>query len=514
MYLTILEVSQKQAYIFSSNKLLDNITNSAVIAWVMSPKYFKQKVGKLDDKVSFSEDKNVVYSGGGHTVLEFETKLQADTFVKQITSTIRREYSGLEVFAKTMEYVEKISAGENLKNLTKALEQKKAERVSAFYQGSFGVEKIDSTTLKPILLNPSSFDGVMPKEEEKIDKSLSAKNYDRVWKFEDLGGSKYSSNFIAVVHIDGNAMGTRVQQLYEKNKDKTWKEYKKKLKNFSDSIDKDFKQSYKEMVEVVEKNLEQGKLEKLSITGKNFPVRRIITAGDDICFVTEGRIGLECAVAFLNALSKKKNAEDENGYAACAGVAIVHQKYPFYRAYELAEKLCSNAKKFGATLHSERGGEISSIDWHIEYGELKDTMEEVREVYKTVDGKQLELRPYIVFAPEEILEKETIRQYRCFKKLICGILEEELTYSKGRLKELRNVLKQGEVATKHYLQFHKIEDIVRDSYQDIFVKVDTSKVGTGERLERKVFEKTCDDKERSLLFDAIEMLDTFIGLEY
>ena len=514
MYLTILEVSQKQAYIFSSNKLQDNITNSAIIAWVMSPKYFKEKAGKLDDNVLFFEDKNVVYSGGGHTVLEFETKPQADTFVNQITATIRKEYSGLEVFAKTMEYDEKIPAGENLKELTKALEQKKAERESAFYQGSFGVEKIDSTTLNPILSNPSPFDGVMPEEEEKIDKSLSAKNYDRVWKFKELGGSKHSSNFIAVVHIDGNAMGTRVQQLYEENKDKTWEEYKKKLKNFSNSIDKDFKASYKEMVEVVAKNLEQGKLEQLSIKKKNFPVRRIITAGDDICFVTEGRIGLECAVAFLNALNGKRNEEDGKGYAACAGVAIVHQKYPFYRAYELAEQLCSNAKKFGATLHSERGGEISSIDWHIEYGEMKDTLEEVRDVYKTADRKQLELRPYIVSAPEEILKEEKIRQYCYFKKLISSILEQEITYSRGRLKELRNVLKQGEVATKHYLKFHKIEDIARDSYQDIFVEVDTSKVGTGERLDRKVFEKTCDNKERSLLFDAIEMLDTFIGLEY
>ena len=35
--LTMLEVSQKQSYIFSSNKLKDNITNSAVIAWIMSP---------------------------------------------------------------------------------------------------------------------------------------------------------------------------------------------------------------------------------------------------------------------------------------------------------------------------------------------------------------------------------------------------------------------------------------------------------------------------------------------
>ena len=38
------------------------------------------------------------------------------------------------------------------------------------------------------------------------------------------------------------------------------------------------------------------------------------------------------------ALNKQINAEDKEGYAACAGVAIVHQKYPFYKAYELAER--------------------------------------------------------------------------------------------------------------------------------------------------------------------------------
>ena len=34
--ITILEISQKQAYIYESNKLKDNIINSAVIAYVLS----------------------------------------------------------------------------------------------------------------------------------------------------------------------------------------------------------------------------------------------------------------------------------------------------------------------------------------------------------------------------------------------------------------------------------------------------------------------------------------------
>ena len=82
-YLTILEVSQKQAYIFASNRLRDNIINSAVIAWIMSSTYFEQVI---NNPCIYSEKENMVYSGGGHTVLEFPTEENAVTFAKRFLS--------------------------------------------------------------------------------------------------------------------------------------------------------------------------------------------------------------------------------------------------------------------------------------------------------------------------------------------------------------------------------------------------------------------------------------------
>ena len=512
--LTILEVSQKQAYIFASNKLKNNIISSANIAWILSPKYFEQKIG---DATIFSEKKNVVYAGGGHTVLTFETREQAILFTKKITMQIHKEYPRVALFVKTIDYDENMTPGDNLKELTKQLEKKKSIRKSAFHQGSFGIEKIDATTLSPILaLGKSIAEEHMPDEEEQIDKMLSSedKGYKRVSKFSELGGSKNESNFIAVVHIDGNAMGKRVENLYQNNQNADWDTYKRKLKNFSESIDKDFKSAYKDMVDVVTESLENGKLEELNIKDKYFPVRRIISAGDDICFVTEGRIGIECAVAFLKALNEKKNDEDGEGYAACAGVAIVHQKYPFYRAYELAELLCSNAKRFGASLAEDGLGKtISAIDWHIEMGEMEDSLEKIREQYRTLDEKQLELRPYIVSAPESILKQESIRQYAKFKTLEMNIQNNEIAYARGKIKELRSALKQGEKETRHFLQFNQIEDLMLDSYQGIFVDVDYKHTFEGDGLERKAFVKTNDGVERSLVFDAIEVLDTFVSLD-
>lgn len=478
-FLTILEVSQKQAYIFSSNKLKDNVTNSAVIAWVMDADYFEKVIS---DESKFSKEKNLVYSGGGHTILEFETKEKAWEFTKKITTRIHEEYKGIEVFAATMEYEENCSAGENIKKLTEKLEKKKSLRKSAFHQGSFGIEKINTNTLKPMYKGEDEEkESKKPAKEEKIDKELFPEGYIRASEFKELGGSKNESNFIAVVHIDGNAMGKRVSNLYENNKTADWDTYKRKLANFSQSVDDDFKSAYKSMTEIVKDNIEKEKLKDLSIKDKNFPVRRIITAGDDICFVTEGRIGLECAVAFIKELNKCQNKEDKEGYAACAGVAIVHQKYPFYKAYELSELLCSNAKKYAASLSEDKSGkEISVIDWHIEFGEIKDTLKEIRKGYETKDGQQLEGRPYLVSGSSKNMPVEDIHRYENFKKQITYIMKDE-SCARGKLKEMREVMKQGQDELKYYLDFNRMQDMAFD---------------------------------KITLFDAVEMIDTFLELDY
>lgn len=503
--LTMLEVSQKQSYIFSSNKLKDNITNSAVIAWIMSPEYFQKTVN--DEKI-FDMEKNLVYSGGGHIVLEFKETTQAVEFVKRVTYQIHKDYAGIDVFAVVEPY-ESDNLGECLKDLTAKLELKKSRRLAAFHQGTFGIEKINSTTLKPECCENKC---EMPKQEEKTDRELSPQDYERAMKFEDLGGSRNESNFIAVVHIDGNAMGKRVEALYTQNKNASWEDYKKKLRNFSSSIDSDFKEAYRDMTDEVCKNIENGNLKMLNI--KKFPVRRIITAGDDICFVTEGRIGIECAVSFIRALGKKINSEDKTGYAACGGIAVVHQKYPFYKAYELAEMLCSNAKKFGASLSEDgTGRDISAIDWHIEFGEIKDTLEEIRQDYQTLDGKRMELRPYIVSASDKIMKKETIRRYENFKKLILAIQDEKIAYARGKMKELRTVLKEGETAATSFTKFNKLDEIALEGYQGIYKEVSTDKIASGEGLERKLFVRTQDNVERAAIFDALEVWDTYIGFE-
>ena len=517
-YLTIMEVSQKQAFIFASNRLKKNVENSNIIAWIMDPEYFEQTIA---DPALFTEEKNLVYSGGGHTVLQFDSKDTAKSFTSKITKAIHDTFVGVDVFACTI-VCENDDLGKNLEELTKTLERKKSVRKSAFHQGSFGIEKIDSETLLPELsaeeLKKDYGEG-FAQFEKQIKDGMSYPGYREPDKLEELGGSRDVSNFIAVVHIDGNAMGKRVENLTEKEGQTDWEAHRKKRRTFSESIDHDFKESYKEMVEEIVKNLENGNLGSLDLRKGILPIRRLITAGDDICFVTEGRIGIECANIFIQKLNKKTNAVDHEGYMACAGVAIVHRKYPFYKAYELAEMLCSNAKKFGANIDKNGlGKNISALDWHIEFGEIKDTLEEIRSSYQMKDGGRLELRPYIVSVSEELKDKETIRLYKNFRELIRRIQSEETTgdaisYARNKLKNLRSVLKGGEEETYYYMKVNHIEQLALESYYDIYQKIDYSRIGTGEGLDGKVFAETADGVRRSLLFDAIEAVDTYVRLD-
>lgn len=481
--LVMLEVSQKQAYIFARNKLAENIHRSQEIARITGVSFISETVERFEEaEVHFSEEENLVYAGGGHTILEFEEIDAARKVVQVITRRVLEEIPEIEMFAVCLAYEDNQTPGENIDRLMKTMEHKKSIRNSTFHQGSFGIEKTDPDTRKVILWKD--------KEDEKtqeIQKEPAPEGFCATTAFDQLGISKGESSFIAIVHVDGNAMGKRVQQLAGKFPIGEWDSYKKEMRSFSEGIAKDYLAAYRDMEETVASIIRAEGLSELSLKKRGeqicLPIRRVISEGDDICFVAEGRIGVECARVFLELLHGK-------GYAACAGVSLVHQKYPFYRAYQLAEELCKQAKRFDVTLAGEEEGpKISAIDWHLEFGEIQDSLEETRRQYETEDGKRLELRPYIVCAPETWLEKEHLRQYRHFYKLTKQMQDKDEAYGRSTLKELRKILKRGEDAAAHYLKFHKIEEL------------------------GKMFDETADGEKRSLIFDAIEIMDTWLPLE-
>ena len=495
--LLIMEVSQKQAYIFKNKELKKNIDASYTIDEITSSGYFKKYFPEY-----YNEEKNLVYSGGGHTILVFDNDVeendntgkenQAVRFAKKLSKQIFCDYDGLEVFIKIMDYNENAEPSKNIQNLMQKLEEKKAIRRASFRQGTFGME-----------VSQEKKDAKTRREEKMEGEEITP--YKLVTQLEKLGGNKDDNNFIAVVHIDGNLMGKKVQKNDEVidgilkpqgNKLTSGEKldiYRAEKQKFSKDIDDLFQDAYNDMQNVVKKQIENGNLKDLSLeetkeNGEkqiNFPIRRIIRAGDDICFVSEGRIGIECAVEYMKALWKRSKGEN----SACAGVAIVHQSYPFYKAYEIAESLCSSAKKYNASLDKEGCANACAIDWHIEYGEMYGGLDEIRKHYVDADGKSILARPYFVCGEPEYEGKAGNRTYANFKQTMEEMEyalhnkcedEEDRMSARRKLKELRTYLKESEEAVDAYFKKSRLDQYL-----------------------------TKNDKN----FDVIEVMDTYIGFQ-
>lgn len=516
--LLIMEVSQKQAYIFKNKELKKNIDASYTIDEITSSGYFKKYFPEY-----YNEEKNLVYSGGGHTILVFDNDVeendntgkenQAVRFAKKLSKQIFCDYDGLEVFIKIMDYDENAEPSKNIQNLMKMLEEKKAIRRASFRQGTFGMEVSKGEAERVFDSEKKEKEAEQRKkdaenrrekrirEEKKKIQEEETTHYELVTQLEKLGGNKDDNNFIAVVHIDGNLMGKKVQENDKElrkildgisDPEKKLDMYREKKQEFSEKIDKLFKGAYSDMQDAVKKQIENGNLKDLSleevVNGEkqiNFPVRRIITAGDDICFVSEGKIGIECAVEYMKALWKRSKGEN----SACAGVAIVHQSYPFYKAYEIAESLCSSAKKYNASLDKEGCANACAIDWHIEYGEMYGGLDEIRKHYVDADGKSILARPYFVYGDEKYEGKAGNRTYANFKQTMEEMEyalhnkcedEEDRMIARRKLKELRTYLKESDEAVDAYFKKSRLDQYL-----------------------------TKNDKN----FDVIEVMDTYIGFQ-
>lgn len=490
--LMILEVSQKQAYIFSSKKLKENAVRSADINYVTSSRFFQETAETLYD-----EQSNFVYSGGGHTVLQFEDKDSATHFASVVTETALRQFSGVELFVKQLAYDPEKSPGDNLLALTQALERKKSLREASFRQMDLGLEALDPGTFQPVELSASKAKGAA--------EGLAAPaGYTFPVDFAELAGAgKETDNFIAVIHIDGNAMGKRVEKVY-KNCSDSWLECCKSLRRFSEGIQRDFESAFLETADEVIRRAD---------IGSTLPIRPVILAGDDVCFVTAGKIGLECARIFLERLAAKTDSGGDH-YAACAGVALVHQKYPFHLAYRLAEELCSNAKRFGAEI--DKDGGVSAIDWHIEFGQLKDSLSALREDYITEDGCRLELRPLAVLWPEEadLGRNGDVRTYQFFKAMCREMQRASHGIARSKVKGLRTALKQGKMESQFFLQESQALDLLYCTFDARFRDENARleqyrKALSGDGgVDKSAFLPVGKSKvERCLYFDAIEVMD-------
>lgn len=473
-YLVVMEVSQKQNYIFKTNRLAEQIGASIAIREVTEalPKLYAVK-------------EEYVYAGGGKSVFEFDSEERARIFIKKVSTDVLRNYPGMELFMALNGYdADKESVIDAINTLYGKLEEKKSSRKPAFrFYGSGLTEQCSRTQLPAVKYDEK--EGYLSAESlcklkkawnsqgEAFEELLPNKEqYRFAREFSELGGTAGVKDYIAVVVLDGNKMGKKIEKFRDTFRSENGTvnnnfnlKYKKDFRKLSEKIDGCYRAAVRDMIADLAKNYDdlvrKGALsENKKDVKKVLPIRPLILAGDDICFVTDVRIGIALTERLMQYV--ENNTIMGLPMRVCAGIAMVKTSYPFFRAHELAEELCHNSK---GILPADDSNDESVLDFHLVQGEIEGSITEIRrEKYNknTLTSKPFYLRengrknslPWF---------KGRLAQYESGKFITSS---KKVEVGKGVLKEYRDALSAGEEAAKKYRIYKRLEDILGQAHEN------------------------------------------------
>lgn len=592
-YLVMYEISQKQNYIFRTNRLLENTGGSYIIRDLTeNPHELFRTIAELPEfqleagalQLPTPVEKIV---GGGSATYIFDKREQAQEFARELSSNIIRFFPGLELFLVQKEidwtnellYSLKGSDADNIiGEMKELLSKKKDRRQQAIFQESWGIQQACASSGLPAnrLARPKQLKSETkePRAEELLIKEvigLSARDdtytqrfitentfLDNSEKYEFLKQAHleeiFSKNsesdvksYLSIISLDGNAMGIKVQKFMNqdfKNNDDYINEYQKFTKAIDDAYTRAFQRTIKHLLDDRERWEEaiygnRNNNERLYKLMENvIPLRPVILSGDDVSFITFGVIGVEVARIYLQYLQKEGIEIDGKEYAlnACAGVAIIPHRYPFWLGFQLADRLCDNGKKrlqwdskdWERLGHTQAGQAYDSslIDWQIvESGGAIENIEEFRSrYYTTPDQANLTMRPYYIQREEDRTHfasyQDTFYRAMTVIKMTLDKAENQADSNypgRSKWKELRDVYHQGPAVVEEWVLLNQFIALASPDddvdFQDQFFYTFTLSEGGSRKGFRLLNSEPVDEgKDYAFYYDALELLDYFVLL--
>lgn len=583
------EISQKQQYIFQTNRLLENMGASYIIRDITEkPHEFFSSLASLAEEATTKEEKlffeevklpkaETAIVGGGSATYIFSSKAIANDFSKKLSATIVRYFPGVELFLVQREIdwkKDKLFKAEGdptpgvMKKMRNDLARKKNERNHAVQQTSWGIHQtcpssglpaneqyMDSNTREKKVRSTELY------VKEEIGRNVRNETYkERLLEnnehltAEERYGFRFleqrdleaafegeGKSYVAIVSMDGNAMGVKVSEFlkqdFQSNDD-----YVAAYQEFTSDIDQAYTNAFRKTIKHVmddierwaryiysHKSADQEVYEKMK---KVVPIRPVIASGDDISFITYGKLGLEVSRVFLQYLQLETiNIKGcMHRFQACAGVSIIRHNYPFWLGFDLADRLCTQAKKRlqnDAPEWRELGmgdeksnHDTSLIDWQlVESGAIHDIDALRDNYYKNADGSQLTMRPYYIQRQEEDY-KHFASYDRSFHHVIKTLerakaTDEQLESNNtlpgmSKWKQLRDVYHQGEQAVSQWTTLNQFLIDDENGYDDgvahnLFVSY---KDGFGHLHQ----EQDESGEVFAYLYDGLEIFDYFIRL--
>ena len=513
-FAVLIEATSIQQYIFSSNKLTENIGASYIIE-----KLLYGKNGSMDEilKRLFTPDFNinlwreakdlepdspceVGYIGGGNTLVFFENEDHAKFFIKSFSTECLLKFPSLRIVIGVKRNFDTTYYKDEYEKLLQDLKKRKASHVHNVSIAKHGItadcpwsneaaEVFRKTSSNFISMTSSSKLFASNQSFNNQNNTFPCLNdiYQLPDEIDKLGQDKEAS-YIAVVHIDGNGMG----KIFSKIND--IKELRKKSKAVSDKTNSAMVKLIEHVIEIKEDK----KLTDLRFNeDANFlPIRPILVGGDDVTFICEGRLGMYLAEKFIgyfyDETERNKGSESSEKLmdGACAGVAIVKSHFPFYKAVKLAEDLCNEAKKTSR--------KDSSISFYYSATTFSGTLEELRDKTHVAQSGNLYFGPYKLFEPTETHSIEKLKEgIRLFKgKTSCVNIDNHTTdiyWPRNKVMSIREVIADNASAQK----------LFEKEMKDLGLSFPNNKPTIWESIGVEKDLKTA-------MFDQIELMDFYL----
>lgn len=386
-YLYGASVQGIQSFIFQTNKLKEIIGASELVEEICTS-MFAEQIEKTYEELLV--DKNAIVNAAGNIKYVFDDEELCKKTFLEFPKKVMEAAPGITISQAVVKF-DKEQFREIVNILEKKLLAQRNRPMPSLTIGIMGMQRSRATGFPAVDNDNGNFhdEGAKKKLQAKErnalwDKSVaSTLDYPNLTATDNINNITEKNDWIAIVHADGNGLGQVIRTIGNNNE---------KLHQFSLALDKATTAAAQEAAAIT--------LNKTDTQGlKFYPFRPIVLGGDDLTIIIRGDLAIKYVEAFLNAFekeTKKRLANIDvrlcNGLTACAGIAFIKSSFPYYYGYNLAEDLCSAAKKDAKS----RGNDVRScIMFHkVQDSFVEDFNEIIERELTTSEGLSFKFGPY------------------------------------------------------------------------------------------------------------------------
>jgi hypothetical protein len=515
-YLVLIETSGNQAFIFSTNKLKENVgaseatyrvcgkwllkaidsaTPRATNLWHDDVEELRQNLLGQSEIAPENSDCSVevILAASGKALLLTHSEDLAKAIITKVTTKALKDAPGVDVCGL---YVPFDWGTENLGDINRKIHEKYAVVHASLPGVANRFPRLPVVAECATSGLPAAKLSKLPgSENQYVAKSLVSatkagfrdRAYDRInqlitkkqpnLRLVHSLDKLESSDWLAIVHVDGNGLGEIFLKFHEhlkalnsesESKAAFNRRYVDSLRKFSIALDECTEAAF---IDTLNEVFPPGKTDDSSKVSE-IPLVPLILGGDDLTVICEGKDALKFTHAFLQHFETKTAAKagikdlafqalGQGKLSACAGIAIVKPHFPFSEAYHLAEQLIKSAKTVKQKItwpdKSDNSGKLypcSAIDFHIVYDSSNLDLKRIRShlyVDRDTTGKAQTFlcgKPYVVTEAEWLKDAHPNGQtwaqrhrWEDFNKAVKAITDKELP--SGQAHTLRQTLFSG-----------------------------------------------------------------------